>query len=151
MNSLLVSSILVFALGVGVGILLQRYVIGRANQSAKLESELANLQGEHLHLKSSLEQHFHQTADLTRNLTNNYKALYEHLARGADDFTQMPLTDLEKLLDTPRSKDMAIDYAAAGLDPQAVDESTESAEMHSSELPEDSADSSKSKLENAGA
>ena len=123
MNSLIVSSILTFIVGIGVGMLLQRLVFNRGSKVAQLEEELANMQGEHLHLKDSLQQHFRETADLTNNLTNNYKALYEHLAKGANNFTEQPLADFGQLLDNRKqSSESPIDYAEAGLDPMAVEE-----------------------------
>jgi len=40
-----------------------------------------------------------QTAGLTQDLTNSYKALYEHLASGASEFTEKPLADLKHALE----------------------------------------------------
>lgn len=126
MNSIIVASILTFLVGIGVGMLLQRFVFNGSSKVSQLENELANIQGEHLHLKDSLQQHFRETADLTNSLTNNYKALYEHLAKGASNFTEQPLADFSPLLDQPKSNidalaDAPIDYAEAGLDPLAVE------------------------------
>lgn len=128
MNSLIVSSVLTFLVGIGVGMLLQRYVVGRGSKVAQLESELERVQGEQLHMKDSLHQHFKETADLTQSLTNNYKALYEHLASGAHKFTEQPLADFNQLLEKPADQANAvdaspIDYAEAGLDPSAIEES----------------------------
>lgn len=102
MNAQLISSLFIFAVGLGFGILLQRYVLSRGTHVSSLEREVDKLKGEQLQLKDSIQQHFHQTADLTKNLTNNYKALYEHLAKGADHFTEQPLADLKNLLETTR-------------------------------------------------
>jgi len=99
MTAQLISSIFIFAVGVGLGILLQRYVLSRGTQVSTLERELDKLKGEQLHLQDSIQQHFHQTSDLTQNLTNNYKALYEHLAQGSSQFTEQPLADLKHVLE----------------------------------------------------
>ena len=99
MTAQLISSIFIFAVGVGLGILLQRYVLSRGTQVSTLERQLDKLKGEQLHLQDSIQQHFHQTAGLTQNLTNNYKALYEHLAQGSDQFTEQPLADLKQILE----------------------------------------------------
>lgn len=122
MNSLIVSSLLTFLVGIGLGMLLQRYVFNRSSKVSQLEDEVERLQGEQLHLKDSLQQHFKEAADLTHSLTNNYKALYEHLAKGANEFTQKPLADFGQLLEQPKAQDTRIDYAEAGLDPDAVKE-----------------------------
>ena len=98
MNAQLISSLFIFAVGLGIGILLQRYVLSRGTHVALLERDLDKLKGEQLHLKDSIQQHFHQTADLTHSLTNNYKALYEHLAKGSEQFTEQPLADLKNML-----------------------------------------------------
>lgn len=133
MNSMIVSSVLTFLVGIGVGMLIQRYVVGRGSKVAQLESELTRVQGEQLHMKDTLQQHFKETADLTQSLTNNYKALYEHLAKGAHQFTEQPLADFQQLLQQPLDQSAtiessSIDYAEAGLDPEAVRESEESTE-----------------------
>ncbi len=98
MNAQLISSLFIFAVGMGLGVLLQRYVLSRGTHVALLERELDKLKGEQLQLKDSIQQHFHHTADLTQSLTDNYKALYEHLAKGADQFTEQPLADLKNIL-----------------------------------------------------
>lgn len=99
MTLTLITSILIFAVGVGLGILLQRYVLSRGTHVALLEKEVDQLKGEQLHLKDSLQQHFNHTADLANNLTSSYKALYDHLAGGAEQFTEKPLADLKQILE----------------------------------------------------
>ena len=99
MSAQIISSIFIFAVGIGIGILVQRYVLSRGTHVAILEKELDSLKGEQLQMKDSLQQHFLQTADLTQDLTNSYKALYEHLAGGASEFTEKPLADLKHVLD----------------------------------------------------
>ncbi len=110
MTAQLISSLFIFAVGLGLGILLQRYVLSRGTHVATLERDLDKLKGEQLHLQDAIQQHFHQTADLTQSLTNNYKALYEHLAHGADQFTEQPLADLKKILEqTKNTKKVSAD------------------------------------------
>jgi len=136
MNSIIISSVLTFLVGVGIGMLVQRYVVNRGSKVTQLKNEIERLQGEQLHIKDSLEQHFRKTADLTNSLTDNYKALYQHLATGANEFTQQPLAEFSQLLEqTDKPAEEYIDYAAAGLDPQAVDEeSKEAKESKDTEL-----------------
>ncbi len=115
MNAQLISSLFIFAVGLGIGILLQRYVLSRGTHVALLERDLDKLKGEQLHLKDSIQQHFHQTADLTHSLTNNYKALYEHLAQGSEQFTEQPLADLKNMLAASQS-DSSIDAPKEPVD-----------------------------------
>ena len=66
---------------------------------AILEKELNQVKGEQLSMKDALQQHYSQTADLAQNMTKSYQDLYEHLAKGADQFTEKPLADLKQVLD----------------------------------------------------
>lgn len=93
------SILLSFLVGTGAGILLQRFVFSRGSKVAEMEQELLDLKTEQLQLKESLNHHFSDTAHLTNNLTQSYKALYDHLAQGAQTFNQMPLSDLKQLLE----------------------------------------------------
>jgi uncharacterized membrane-anchored protein YhcB (DUF1043 family) len=108
MSAQIVSSLLILAVGIGIGILVQRYILSRGTHVALLEKELDSLKGEQLQMRDSLQQHFHHTADLTQNLTNSYKALYEHLAGGASQFTEKPLADLKNALE--QASDDALSY-----------------------------------------
>ena len=99
MSAQLISSIFIFAVGLGVGILMQRYVLSRGTNVASLERELDTLKGEQLSMKDALQQHYSQTSDLTQNLTKSYQDLYEHIAKGASQFTEKPLADLKDALE----------------------------------------------------
>lgn len=103
MSAQLISSIFIFAVGVGIGILIQRYVLSRGTHVALLEKELNQVKGEQLSMKDALQQHYSQTADLAQNLTKSYQNLYEHLAKGADQFTEKPLADLKQALEHSQS------------------------------------------------
>jgi uncharacterized membrane-anchored protein YhcB (DUF1043 family) len=111
MNAQIISSLLIFAIGIGLGVLLQRYVLNRGTDIANLEKELDTLKGQQLQVNDSLQQHFMHTADLTQDLTNSYKALYEHLAGGASEFTQKPLADLKHVLEQATGDSLAFDAA----------------------------------------
>ncbi len=57
-----------------------------------LERELEDEQLRHQAYQQEVEKHFGQTSDLFRDLTQQYTALYGHLAEGARELcsTQMP-------------------------------------------------------------
>lgn len=95
----LLTTLFVFVIGVGLGITLQRYVLSRSPRTASLEIELSKLRSEHSHMKHEVEHHFNQTSVLIQNLTNDYKALYDHLRAGSDSFTEKPLADLKQILE----------------------------------------------------
>lgn len=92
------TSVIIFGIGIGLGILVQRYILSRGTHVALLEKEITQLKGEQLQLKDSIEQHFAQTSDLASNLTNSYRELYNHMAKGASEFTEQPLMDLQRML-----------------------------------------------------
>lgn len=95
----LLTTLFVFLIGIGLGIALQRYVIGSSPRTISLENELNGLKEEHIRMKTDVEHHFNQTSVLIHNLTNDYKALYEHLQKGSDSFTEKPLADLKQMLE----------------------------------------------------
>lgn len=114
MSAQLISSLFIFAVGTGIGILLQRYVLSRGTHVALLEQELDKLKGEQLSMQDALQQHYSQTSELTQNLTKSYQELYEHIAKGASQFTEKPLADLKEALeqaDTYNKVEAPKDYA----------------------------------------
>ena len=72
MSAQLISSIFIFAVGIGIGILVQRYVLSRGTHVAILERELDKLKGEQLTMKDDLQQHYYQTSDLAPHLPKIY-------------------------------------------------------------------------------
>ncbi|MCP5326051.1 MAG: DUF1043 family protein [Oceanospirillaceae bacterium] len=95
----LLTTLFVFIIGIGLGITLQRYVLSSSPRTAALENELTGLKEEHSRMKMDVEHHFNQTSVLIHNLTNDYKALYDHLQKGSDSFTEKPLADLKQMLE----------------------------------------------------
>jgi len=53
MSAQIISSLLILAVGVGLGVLLQRYVLSRGTNIANLEKELDILKGQQLQAKDS--------------------------------------------------------------------------------------------------
>jgi uncharacterized membrane-anchored protein YhcB (DUF1043 family) len=80
-----IGAAVLFGVGVLVGLLL-----GRARQraaqrgAASLEAALQQSQQELRQYRTHVTQHFTQTADLLQTLTADYRAVYEHLAAGAE-------------------------------------------------------------------
>ncbi|VAW86491.1 hypothetical protein MNBD_GAMMA16-2289 [hydrothermal vent metagenome] len=60
-------------------------VVAGAGATAELESEISALKQEFSSYRDEVTEHFHTTADLVHEMTQSYKAVYEHLASGSQE------------------------------------------------------------------
>jgi hypothetical protein len=74
-----------FGLGLGVGFLFRRSDRTAQRRVEELELELLKARGRLEEHRDQVVKHFEQTSDLFRDLTEDYTALYAHLAQGARD------------------------------------------------------------------
>jgi uncharacterized membrane-anchored protein YhcB (DUF1043 family) len=73
------------------------YLMGRSgggNNQAEIAAQLEDTQQELENYKTEVNEHFEKTAALVNNLTNSYKEVHEHLARGAQGLCQPGSVDL---------------------------------------------------------
>lgn len=71
-------------LGIFVGVLLARAGSRReAARARQLEEQLRTGEAEHARYRSQVSEHFGETSRRLRDLTLQYKSVYEHLADGA--------------------------------------------------------------------
>ena len=61
---------------------------GMSSRSKQLSDELEQKENELAQLKKGVDEHFDETAKLFSNLTEEYKALYQHLASSAGKLTE---------------------------------------------------------------
>ncbi len=88
---IVVTAIITFLAGVGIGFFAGRASMAKtAEHGAIVEAELKRAQREVGEYRHQVKNHFEQTADLVaelthsyRDMTQNYKKVYEHLAKGA--------------------------------------------------------------------
>ena len=75
--------LLAFLLGllVGAGVL---FALGRAGLLHGGRSALQQARDEHDRYRSSVDAHFHKTAELFDTLSDHYQGLYRHMAEGAE-------------------------------------------------------------------
>jgi len=75
----------VFVLGVAAGIAVAYLWVLRDKRSDVLEQELQKQQSEFEEHLQKVDEHFVRTSELFQEMTENYRAVYEHLATGAND------------------------------------------------------------------
>ncbi len=79
--------ILAGAAGVVIGLTLAWYVGPAARRARRLQCEIDRLHAEYQGYRGEVTRHFERTGELVNALTRSYKAVYDHLARGAQSFT----------------------------------------------------------------
>jgi len=72
-------------LGVALGLLLGRFVLPGRREIKRLRGEIEQLGREHAEYRGRVAGHFEKTGALIGQMTASYKAVYDHLADGAQD------------------------------------------------------------------
>lgn len=78
-----VAAVGILLLGIIVGVIAARLVLPSRRQLRRLTSELESLRSEHAAYRANVTRHFETTSGLVANMTASYKAVYDHLAAGA--------------------------------------------------------------------
>lgn len=78
-----IAAVGIFLVGLLAGMGIRRPGQATAQRVKELESELQQSREELVRYRDQVTQHFLQTADLLHAMTANYRAVYEHLANGA--------------------------------------------------------------------
>ena len=87
-TSLWTVGILGFALGLVLGCICAYLYLGRNSQTAKLREELSELRERFSDYREQVTQHFMRTSELVQEMTQSYRAVYEHLATGAQELCE---------------------------------------------------------------
>src|SRR5262245_9019351 len=114
---------LMFGVGLWLGLRLGRTRQGNAAQreAEALKNALRQRQEEFGHYQAQVRHHFTQTADLLQTLTADYRAVYEHLAAGAQALCDGQVTALraealrEPLLTAPSQSGTPVEGSASPL------------------------------------
>jgi uncharacterized membrane-anchored protein YhcB (DUF1043 family) len=69
--------------GVALGLLLGRFMLPGPREVKRLRAEIERLGREHGEYQSRVTGHFEKTGELIGQMTASYKAVYDHLADGA--------------------------------------------------------------------
>ena len=80
--------ILSFALGLVLGCIGAYLFIARHSQTAHLQEELSELKEKFSEYRDQVTQHFMRTSELVQEMTHSYRAVYDHLATGAQELCE---------------------------------------------------------------
>lgn len=72
-----------FAIGLLLGCIAAYLFIGRNDRSRELQAELDDLNQMLIDYRGQVTRHFMHTSELVQEMTQSYRAVYEHLAAGA--------------------------------------------------------------------
>jgi uncharacterized membrane-anchored protein YhcB (DUF1043 family) len=80
------TGIICLAIGVAGGLLLaRRFDTTSPSRVDELENRIQELQRFHADYRENVSEHFNTTAELVQQMTDSYRDVYQHLARGAQD------------------------------------------------------------------
>ena len=82
-SSMWIVGLLGFLLGTTLGCIAAYLVFSRNGKTHELQTELNELKENFTNYRDQVTQHFMQTSSLVLAMTENYRAVYEHLASGA--------------------------------------------------------------------
>lgn len=88
-----------FVIGFIIGYALLRMTKGNVQKNIQLEAELKQASAKIDEQKQQLEQHFSQSATLLTTLAEDYKKLYDHLAKSSE--TLLPDVDKSAYFSQP--------------------------------------------------
>lgn len=114
--------LLMFALGIGVGFLLTWRIAPRGDRVRELEQELATTRAEFAAYRDKVNQHFQTSATLFEDMTERYRAVYQHMASNAQTLCaeqppalQLDLSESARLMNMPRATPAGEEAKAAPL------------------------------------
>ena len=84
MGSTLVIAAIAFVIGTGIGILLHKLLHSESAKNRRLESQMDQLQDQHMRYQAEVTEHFTRTAEMLGRLNANYREVFNHLAVGAE-------------------------------------------------------------------
>ncbi|NIR58444.1 MAG: DUF1043 family protein [Gammaproteobacteria bacterium] len=99
------------ALGLGAGFLLAYWVLLRNKRATELEAKLQRQRADFEAYRTRVDEHFLKTSELFQDMTERYRAVYEHLAAGAHSLCTDRVTTHR--LTVPESRPLVEDRSGA--------------------------------------
>ncbi|MEN8107383.1 MAG: DUF1043 family protein [Pseudomonadota bacterium] len=84
-TSIWLTGLLSVVLGAAIGSIATYLVVARHGRTRKLQDELDHLKERFTDYRDQVTQHFMRTSELVQEMTQSYRAVYEHLASGAQN------------------------------------------------------------------
>lgn len=84
-TSIWLTGMLFTAIGAVAGSAITYLVVARHGRTRKLQQELDQLKDRFTDYRDQVTQHFMRTSELVQEMTQSYRAVYEHLALGAQN------------------------------------------------------------------
>jgi uncharacterized membrane-anchored protein YhcB (DUF1043 family) len=127
-TSLWTVGILSFSLGTVLGCIGAYLFLGRYNQTARLQEELRELRKRFSDYRDQVSGHFMRTSELVQEMTQSYRAVYEHLSTGAQELCEeeppahsLDAPDSELPAEGVQPEDAGYDEALLGDTPRISD------------------------------
>ena len=80
-----------FAFGLAIGVSVGYMTLGSRRRTQELQEKYDLLQRELDDYRGQVGQHFMRTSELVQNMTQSYREVYDHLARGSQALCKEPL------------------------------------------------------------
>lgn len=100
--------LIIFALGLAAGYVLHYFLNPDHDRNKALEAELQTLRQESSRYREQVTEHFQRTSTLVQDMTQSYRAVYEHLASSSQQLCgdrvsnpQLDLPERGRLPGTP--------------------------------------------------
>jgi uncharacterized membrane-anchored protein YhcB (DUF1043 family) len=122
-----VFGILVFSIGLALGCMATYLAVARYGRTRELQKELNQLKDHFTDYRDQVTRHFMRTSELVQEMTQSYRAVYEHLANGAqhlcgdeNDVNLLEASGKDQLTDASQdaAAGRAPDYLVEEVDPE---------------------------------
>jgi uncharacterized membrane-anchored protein YhcB (DUF1043 family) len=84
MTNLIIAAAVALAIGLVIGLLIGRSGQGPTLKQRRAEQQIEELRNEYTRYQAQVNEHFMESADLMRRLSDTYREVNEHMARGAN-------------------------------------------------------------------
>lgn len=118
--------------GLAAGLAIGVIYAPSAKRARDLDSELSQLRAEHERYRKDVTHHFSKTGELVNAMTRTYKAVYDHLASGAQTLSEAEIVTTRLQFYTDK---VPVLNAEAGEDIPEVGEESKVEQVEPDELP----------------